>query len=76
MATTAEFTGLINLFVEALDRLQADKSEVTAAQEALLAAQTALAKEEADVTGATTSLTDIWGSVKLKGDELVAQLVS
>jgi ribosomal protein L7/L12 len=75
MATVSEFTSLVNLFVEALQVLQADKSEVVAAQEALAAAQAALAKEEGDVGGSTTSLQAAWDAVKAAGDGLVADLI-
>jgi len=75
MATVSEFTSLVNLFVEALQVLQADKSEVVAAQEALSAAQAALAKEEGDVGGSTASLQAAWDGVKASGDSLVADLV-
>lgn len=75
MATISEFTSYINLFVEAVERLQADKSEVTAAQEALAAAQAALVKEEGDVVGSTSTLQGAWDAVKLAGDEIVASLV-
>lgn len=76
MATISEFTSYINLFVEAVEKLQADKSEVTAAQEALAAAQTALAKEEGDVVGSTTTLQDSWNAVKAAGDDIVNALVA
>jgi hypothetical protein len=75
MATISEFTQLVSLFVEALDRLSADKSEVVQAQEALAAAQAALAKEEADVGGASANLTAAWDGVKASGDSLVAALI-
>ena len=75
MATVSEFTSLVNLFVEALDRLSTDKSEVTLAQEALAAAQAALAKEEGDVGGSTANLQSAWDAVKAAGDGLVADLV-
>ena len=75
MATISEFTSLVNLFVEALQVLQTDKSEVVAAQEALAAAQAALAKEEGDVGGSTAGLQGAWDAVKLAGDELVGDLV-
>lgn len=76
MATISEFTSYINLFVEAVEKLQADKSEVTAAQEALSAAQAALAKEEGDVVGSTTTLQDSWNAVKAAGDDIVNSLVT
>ncbi len=75
MATVSEFQQLVSLFVEALDRLSQDKSEVVFAQEQLAAAQAALAKEEADVGGATDALTGAWENVKVAGDVLVASLV-
>ncbi len=75
MATVSEFQQLVSLFVEALDRLAQDKSEVVFAQEQLAAAQAALAKEEADVGGATDALTGAWANVKTAGDDLVASLV-
>jgi hypothetical protein len=75
MATVSEFTQLVGLFVEALDRLSADKSEVTQAQEALAAAQAALAKEETDVGGSASSLVAAWDGVKAAGDSLVAALI-
>ena len=75
MATVSEFTQLVNLFVEALDRLSADKSEVVLAQEALAAAQAALAKEQGDVVSATDALVGAWDAVKVTGDLLVGQLI-
>ena len=75
MATVSEFSSLVNLFLEALDRLQQDKSEVQLAEEALAAAQAALAKEQGDVGSATSSLIGAWDGVKTTGDLLVAQLV-
>jgi hypothetical protein len=75
MTTVSEFSQLVSLFVEALERLQTDKSEVSYAQEQLAAAQAALAKEEGDVTGSTSALVEAWGAVKVAGDSLVAQLV-
>ena len=75
MATVSEFTSLVSLFVEALERLQADKSEVVYAQEQLAAAQAALAKEQGDVVSATDALVGAWDSVKVTGDLLVAQLI-
>ncbi len=75
MATVSEFSQLVNLFVEALDRLSADKSEVVLAQEALAAAQAALAKEEGDVGSATDALIGAWDAVKVTGDLLVSQLI-
>ena len=75
MATVSEFSQLVNLFVEALDRLSADKSEVVLAQEALAAAQAALGKEEGDVGSATDALIGAWDAVKVTGDLLVSQLV-
>ena len=75
MATVSEFSSLVNLFVEALDRLQQDKSEVQLAEEALAAAQAALAKEEGDVGSATDALIGAWDSVKVTGDLLVSQLI-
>ena len=75
MATISEFQGLVSLFVEALDRLSQDKSEVVFAQEQLAAAQAALAKEEGDVGSATDALTGAWANVKTAGDDLVASLV-
>jgi hypothetical protein len=76
MATISDFNSLINLFVEAVEKLQVDKSEVTAAQEALNTAQAALLKEQGDVTGSTTTLQEAWGEVKAAGDEIVAALVA
>ena len=75
MATVSEFSSLVNLFIEALDRLAQDKSEVQLAQEALAAAQAALAKEQGDVGSATDALINAWDGVKVTGDLLVAQLV-
>jgi len=75
MATVSEFTALVGLFVEALQVLQADKSEVVQAQEALAAAQSALAKEEADVGGSSAGLVSAWEGVKAAGDALVAELL-
>jgi cysteine synthase len=75
MATISEFTQLVSLFVEALDRLSADKSEVVQAQETLAAAQAALAKEEADVGGSSAGLVAAWDGVKAAGDSLVAALI-
>ena len=72
--TTAELTGLFNLFVEALDKLSADKSEVQTATEALAAAQAALSKEEGDVGGSTEALIAAAGAVKAGIDDLVAGL--
>lgn len=74
MATISDFNALINLFVEAVEKLQTDKSEVVAAQEALNTAQAALAKEQGDVAGSTTTLQDAWNSVKAAGDEIVGGL--
>lgn len=74
MATISDFNALINLFVEAVEKLQADKSEVVAAQEALNTAQVALAKEQGDVAGSTTTLQEAWDSVKEAGDEIVGGL--
>jgi len=76
MATISEFQGLVSLFVEALDRLSQDKSEVIFATEQLAAAQAALAKEEADVGGAAETLTTVWGNVKTAGDSLVEGLLA
>ena len=76
MATISEFNSLINLFVEAVQVLQTDKSEVTAAQEALSAAQAALNKEEADVGGSKTTLNGAWEQVKVAGDSIVAELMA
>ena len=76
MATVSEFQQLVSLFVEALDRLTADKSEVVVAQEQLAAAQAALAKEESDVGGAAETLTTVWGNVKAAGDSLVEGLIA
>ena len=75
MATVSEFQQLVSLFVEALDRLSQDKSEVVFAQEQLAAAQAALAKEEADVGGAEATLTGAWANVKSAGDALVEELI-
>lgn len=75
MATISEFSGLVNLFLEALERLQQDKSEVQLAQEALAAAQAALAKEQGDVGSATDALISAWDGVKVTGDLLVGQLI-
>ena len=75
MATVSEFSSLVNLFLEALDRLQIDKSEVQLAEEALAAAQAALQKEQGDVGSATDALINAWDGVKVTGDLLVAQLV-
>jgi hypothetical protein len=75
MATVSEFQQLVSLFVEALDRLSQDKSEVVFAQEQLAAAQAALAKEEADVGGATDALSGAWSNVKSAGDALVEELI-
>jgi hypothetical protein len=75
MATISEFQQLVSLFVEALDRLSQDKSEVVFAQEQLAAAQAALAKEEGDVGSATDALTGAWSNVKVAGDDLVASLI-
>jgi len=75
MATVSEFSSLVNLFLEALDRLQIDKSEVQLAEEALAAAQAALTKEQGDVGSATDALIGAWDGVKTTGDLLVAQLV-
>jgi hypothetical protein len=61
--------------VEALQILQADKSEVVQAQEALAAAQAALVKEEADVGGSSAGLVASWEAVKTAGDALVAELL-
>lgn len=74
--TTAELTSLFNLFVEALGKLQSDKSEVQAATEALAAAQTALEKEVSDVGGSTTALNDAVVAVKNGIDALVATVIS
>jgi hypothetical protein len=74
--TVSEFQQLVSLFVEALDVLARDKSEVTYAQEQLAAAQAALAKEEADVGGAAATLTQTWENVKAAGDSLVTGLVA
>jgi|PlaIllAssembly_1097288.scaffolds.fasta_scaffold726288_2 hypothetical protein len=76
MATISEFNSFINLFVEAVQVLQSDKSEVTAAQEALSAAQAALTKEEADVGGSKTTLNGAWEQVKVAGDSIVAELMA
>jgi hypothetical protein len=76
MATISEFQQQISLFVEALDRLTADKSEVVFAQEQLVSAQDKLAKEQSDVTGATETLTTIWTGVKATGDSLVEGLIA
>ena len=75
MATVSEFTQLVSLFVEALERLQTDKSEVVYAQEQLAAAQAALAKEQGDVVSATDALVGSWDAVKVTGDLLVAGLI-
>jgi hypothetical protein len=75
MATISEFQQLVSLFVEALDRLSQDKSEVVFATEQLAAAQAALAKEEADVGGAAATLTGAWANVTTAGDALVEELV-
>lgn len=75
MATISEFSGLVNLFLEALERLQQDKSEVQLAQEALAAAQASLAKEQGDVGSATDALINAWDGVKVTGDLLVGQLI-
>ena len=76
MATISEFQQFVSLFIEALDRLSADKSEVVVAQEQLAAAQAALAKEESDVGGAAETLTTVWGNVKTAGDSLVEGLIA
>lgn len=75
MPSISEFSQQVSLFIEALDRLALDKSEVTQAEEALAAAQSALAKEQGDVGSATDVLINAWDSVKVTGDLLVAQLV-
>ena len=76
MATISEFQQFVSLFIEALDRLSADKGEVVVAQEQLAAAQAALAKEESDVGGAAETLTTVWGNVKTAGDSLVEGLIA
>ena len=76
MATISEFQQFVSLFIEALDRLSADKSEVVVAQEQLAAAQAALAKEESDVGGAAETLTTVWSNVKAAGDSLVEGLIA
>ena len=75
MATVSEFSSLVNLFLEALDRLQIDKSEVQLAEEALAAAQAALQKEQGDVGSATDALIGAWDGVKTTGDLLVSSLI-
>ena len=75
MATVSEFSSLVNLFLEALDRLQIDKSEVQLAEEALAAAQAALQKEQGDVGSATDALINAWDGVKVTGDLLVSSLI-
>ena len=75
MATVSEFSSLVNLFLEALDRLQIDKSEVQLAEEALAAAQAALQKEQGDVGSATDALINAWDGVKATGDLLVSSLI-
>jgi hypothetical protein len=74
MATISEFQQQVSLFIEALDVLSRDKSEVTYAAEQLAAAQAALAKEQGDVDGSVQALTGAWENVKATGDLLVADL--
>jgi len=73
--TLAELQQSINLFVESIERLQADKSEAVAAAEEANAAKARAEKEAADVNGSTTAVNDAATILKDGIDALVAEAV-
>ncbi len=74
--TIAELQQSINLFVEAIERLQADKSEAVLAAEEAAAAASRAEKEAADVGGSTTAVNDAATELKAGIDALVAEVVA
>ena len=73
--TIAELQQSINLFVEAIERLQADKSEAVAAAEEAAAAAARAEKESGDVAGSTEAVTAAATVLKDGIDALVAEVI-
>ena len=73
--TIAELQQSINLFVEAIERLQADKSEAVAAAEEAAAAAARAEKETSDVAGSTEAVTAAATVLKDGIDALVAEVI-
>lgn len=73
--TIAELQQSINLFVEAIEKLQADKSEALAAAEEAAAAAARAEKEAGDVSGATECVNATATALKAGIDALVAEVV-
>lgn len=74
--TLAELQQSINLFVEAIERLQADKSEAVAAAEEAAAAAARAEKEAGDVGGSATAVNDAATMLKDGIDALVAEVMA
>ena len=73
--TIAELQQSINLFVEAIEKLQADKSEALAAAEEAAAAAARAEKEAGDVGDATEGVNATATALKAGIDALVAEVV-
>lgn len=73
--TIAELQQSINLFVEAIEKLQTDKSEAVAAAEEAAAAAARAEKEAGDVSGATEGVNATATALKSGIDALVAEVV-
>lgn len=73
--TIAELQQSINLFVEAIEKLQVDKSEAVAAAEEAAAAAARAEKEAGDVAGATEGVNETATALKGAIDALVAEVV-
>jgi predicted nucleic acid-binding protein len=71
----AELQQSINLFVEAAEKLQTDKSEAVAAAEEAAAAAARAEKEAGDVGGSVEALNLAATALKDGIDALVAELV-
>jgi hypothetical protein len=73
--TIAELQQSINLFVEAIEKLQADKSEAVAAAEEAAAAAARAEKEAGDVAGSTEGVTATATALKNGIDAMVAEVI-
>jgi hypothetical protein len=73
--TIAELQQSINLFVEAIEKLQADKSEAVAAAEEAAAAAIRAEKEAGDVSGSTEAVNVAATTLKAAIDELVLEVI-
>ena len=73
--TIAELQQSINLFVEAIEKLQPDKSEAVAAAEEAAAAAARAEKEAGDVGDATEGVNATATALKAGIDALVAEVV-